>query len=1439
MGLGSLKFRQKYSIITLLLGIFLMSVLGSARPASAATGVNTQMNFQGRLLNSQGAVVPDGYYNIQFKIYQDGNGLSVGDTTGSPAGSLNWTETYLNNNSQGVEVKNGFLSVQLGSINPFGTSVDFNQDTLWLSMNIAGTNGTCSTFAACTPDGEMTPMKRLSANAYSLNSGLLGGIASTQFLQLAQGAQTDSSTTTSSVFINKTGSGNLLQLQAIGTDILTVNNSGDINYGANADHTLSVATAAAAMAGKSLSISGGAAGSGSSVNGGDLVLQGGASSGTGASGSVVIKSNTTNSSKAFTIKNASSANLFNVDTSSKIVSLGTGLTLPVPVFDTPTTNTTGGSIATGTTYYYGITAYNGSNETEISPIVGVTTAAVTNTNTINLAWPQSVTATGYKIYRNTSNSFTSGSLLLTNISSGSTLTYTDTGSATSAGLPPSTAYAPTTFRVDAAATNPYGSGQVSQLGSIYYNTTSGEFQCYKDAKVGGTWADCGVTNLQGAYGNGSSEATTPTIKTNAAHGTINFQDADTSTGNNVVNIRASNSVGLGQIMFGVGSTGAITIQNSADQSSAVRILNQSGQYMFNVNSTSDYVINNSTSSLQNKINNASFEAGGSITSGEEGWNGPAQASIVNSSSNAHTGNYELQVTPNTSNLKTYAGTYYEVSPGDVVSLEGWVKNASGSNGTGGIIIEGYDKDKTSTPISSASDAGTLPGTSYISKSITYTVPSNVKYVRVAAIVNSGAGTGTYYFDDFNMTSTQRGQQVFQNTADSTTAFQIQSAGAAQTLFTADTTNNAIRVGNAAGTSSNPTILVLANTSANPGALTNKNGGLFYRSDTNSLKAIIGGAVVDVCTTAVTCNGYSGSAGSTVQLQATTPGTPQTGNFNITGVGVLTQLQTQDQSSASTNSSNLLIRTGNATGATSNSGSLTLDVGTATGTTGSITIGHSGVAVTMPGSLAIQSAAGLSIGASGSSIGSIKFYNNVGSNTVSVKGPGSNPASSYTLTLPQAPGASGDCLKASSGTGDLAFGNCAAGVTVTMQDTYNYSSPATITLANAKDFTINAQETSTDPSVLFNLQCTTCSNTSGSGDGRFAVQNGGTDVLVVKPNGGGIVLNQNVQIGRAATDTTQRLLQLDSYSSNDDSGTACSSTANQGAMYYNTAMGSIRACINSSWSDLSNPDTLGLLSFGIIPSSGANPYDLPALVVGSVSGPCKVSWSDSTTVSIEACVAYSGGRRVNVTATTLRTNNASSPNANLTTTNKWTHICLDATTGQPTMTTANASPLANMPTFSITEPILCIADVTGARTNGQISGIYDTRTFTSTQKEAVNMSTAGENGILVDSGGSNGGMVPSSAGSAKLYGVIVATDGNTSSGAPNAIVSFVGPSYVKAVGGTAGQFIKTSSNGYGTTTGSIPNNSFYYSVGNTRTSYSTTCTSATTCNGSLYVNFIVR
>lgn len=273
----------------LLLCVALTTTLLLSVYTHAAAGVNQTLSFQGRLLRSDGSVVPDGHYNMQFKIYQDGNSSGTGST-------LKWTETYVTNNSNaGVTVTNGFFSVTLGELNPFGTQVDWNQDTLWLSMNIAGSAGDCTTFnsGTCIADGEMTPMKRITSTPYALNSGMLGGKTASNFIQLAQGVQTDASTNTSSIFINKTGSGNLLQLQSGSVDAFTLTNAGDISFGTNANHSISVGTSGTGTAGNNLSVSAGTGGSGTGASGGTLSLQGGNAGGTnGNAGGVTIDTGT-------------------------------------------------------------------------------------------------------------------------------------------------------------------------------------------------------------------------------------------------------------------------------------------------------------------------------------------------------------------------------------------------------------------------------------------------------------------------------------------------------------------------------------------------------------------------------------------------------------------------------------------------------------------------------------------------------------------------------------------------------------------------------------------------------------------------------------------------------------------------------------------------------------------------------------------------------------------------------------------------------------------------------------------------------------------------------------------------------------------------------------------------------------------------------------------
>ncbi len=226
---SGVRFFMSLAALCVALTGMLAVVNPNVHKADAAAGINEQMNYQARLLDSTGAVVPDGTYNIRFRIYQDGAGCEAGGT--SPCGgTLKWTEARETTNR--VTVRNGYFSVQLGSVVPFSTLVDWGQNTLWLSVDIGGT-GTTATY-----DGEMLPFRRLSSVPYAFNAKQLGGLDYTKFLQLAPAAVQADSSTLSSLFINKTGaSGNILELQKNGVDVTSISNTGAVLFKNSADST--------------------------------------------------------------------------------------------------------------------------------------------------------------------------------------------------------------------------------------------------------------------------------------------------------------------------------------------------------------------------------------------------------------------------------------------------------------------------------------------------------------------------------------------------------------------------------------------------------------------------------------------------------------------------------------------------------------------------------------------------------------------------------------------------------------------------------------------------------------------------------------------------------------------------------------------------------------------------------------------------------------------------------------------------------------------------------------------------------------------------------------------------------------------------------------------------------------------------------------------------
>ena len=338
-------------------GFVAMFLIIAPQPTKAS--INPQINFQGKLTNPNGTNVTDGTYSIVFSIYTvDTGGVAV------------WTETQ-----PSVSVNDGIFRVALGSITSLPGSVDFNGSSLWLGIKVGA-------------DAEMTPRVQFTASPYAFNSDKLGGVASTGFAQLGPSAVQADGSTNSSLFINKTAAGNLIQLQSSATDIFTVSNAGDLIFGQNSAHTISVATESTNAVGNNLTVVAGQGGAGAGANtGGFLVLEGGDGGGTNASGGnltlaggsptgggssgVVLVKNPANSTNGFQIQNATGAIQLLADTTNGRIHVGDPTTDTVAVLFVIDSYDTAGDPTTGVN---GAMYYN-SNEHRYRCYRGINTTA--------------------------------------------------------------------------------------------------------------------------------------------------------------------------------------------------------------------------------------------------------------------------------------------------------------------------------------------------------------------------------------------------------------------------------------------------------------------------------------------------------------------------------------------------------------------------------------------------------------------------------------------------------------------------------------------------------------------------------------------------------------------------------------------------------------------------------------------------------------------------------------------------------------------------------------------------------------------------------------------------------------------------------------------------------------------------------------------------------
>ncbi|HEY2004733.1 MAG TPA: hypothetical protein VGH44_06500 [Candidatus Saccharimonadia bacterium] len=836
-------------------------LVGTAQPAQAAAGINQQINFQGRLLTASGAVVADGTYNMEFQIWQDGNGCVTGCTSAnantSNGGTLKWTEDWIygtGSPDNRVTVKNGYYSVSLGSITSL-SSVDFNQNTLWLSMNVGDTSNQAS-FA--TSGGYLIPFKRLASAVYALqaaNSSALGNVAAANYVQFGTGTLQADNSTNSSIYFNKTNTGNLLQLQTGGTNAFVLDNLGNLQFGNNSDKTISVATASSAN-GNSLTVVAGS-GNGTSKNGGNLVLEAGAATSGGTGGSIIVKP-LTDSTAAFQIKNAAGNTFVSADsTISKltVTSAGAPAVTGSELITTTAFNnaawTSAGWTTTSTT-----AAHNTGNTSPLSTgqfsAVSGTTYQVTFTVTGSPTAGQTITpcigtTCGQAVAGNTTGQvelITAGSTLTPALQFEPT-TSTWNGTISAVSVKAITAASAGLSVTDATSSFPIELRSSGAFGNTFIGTSSGSFDTTGSRNTAEGWGALGsvTTGTENTASGYNTLQDNTTGGQNAAFGRWGLQLNTTGSGNTALgyaaglnNVTGSNNTFLGAgasedssavgalqnaTAIGVNSLvaqsdslvlGCINGQNSCTATTKVGIgtsaptatLDVRGDTQITSASTTSFQVQGSSSSAVFTVDTSSNSGQGQIILGKPSTN--KGVIVFDDSVSANTASLSVAgnsngggafTLPNLSGAQTICTSNATSCSGTYLTAGNYLQQAPSSSATNtisptGASTTGLIVQQTSTS-GGAPDIFDVYGTSSATKFIQVTgTASNAGAIN---ITSQGAGNAVTIQGAGNVnlvTNSASTGTIVKNSTNSTSGFQVQRS-TGDTLLGVDTVNSNVNI----------------------------------------------------------------------------------------------------------------------------------------------------------------------------------------------------------------------------------------------------------------------------------------------------------------------------------------------------------------------------------------------------------------------------------------------------------------------------------------------------------------------------------------------------------------------------------------------------------------------------------------------------------------------